>query len=72
MLKPNDKQYKSIAKRLAKSFNIKDKDQQTELRQIIIANDYVIEYKDTQYFIYMQRLFAEMHNINKTDKSFKI
>jgi len=72
MIKPNDKQYKSIAKRLAKSFNIKDKDQQAELRQIIIDNDYIVEYKDTQYFVYMNRLFAEMHNMNKTGKAFKI
>jgi len=72
MEKPNKKQYKGIAKRLSKTYNIHDDAQKSELHEAIVKSDYIVEYKDTQYYVYLSRVFAEMYNLNKTNKALKI
>ena len=65
---PDAKQYQEIAEKLNKKFNIKDETEKTQLREALSNADYQVDLNDETYNIYMNRLFALMHNMRDEGK----
>ena len=65
---PDEQQYKEIAEKLNKKFNIKVEAEKSALREAVIENDYQIEFKDEVYNVYLNTIFAKMHKLRDVDK----